>query len=320
MDVICCILKKEDRSDLCCHLYQIPFWEGYSMCKAEYDITYGDLNPTFLFSWTHRRTEDESNYHSHEFIELVIILRGEGNFVINGEKLLVKEGDMILLNPGTYHKSLVGTGCARGATECYVAFTDVDFKGCERGYLPLFKGKDLIMSMPDGLKQDIFRLCGAIEKEYQTYETGRYFMLKAYLIQVLCLIQREEHEERVEVEQKGYIFRSVNKKYVVRKIKKYLDEHYREKVSLDQIADNMYLSPVYISKLFKHETGDTPINYLIDLRMEKAREIIEQDPAASIQAVALAVGYEDAYHFSKLFKKHYGMSPLHYKTQYTKQS
>lgn len=290
------------------------------MCKAEYDITYGDLNPTFLFSWTHKRTEDENNYHAHEFIELVIILRGEGNFVINGEKHSVKEGDIILLNPGTYHKSLVGTGSAQGATECYVAFTDVDFKGCERGYLPLFEGKNLIMAMPEGLRQDIFRLCGAIEKEYQTHETGRYFMLKAYLIQVLCLIQREEHEEREEVEQKGYIFRSVNKKYVVRKIKKYLDEHYREKVSLDQIAANMYLSPVYISKLFKHETGDTPINYLIDLRMEKARELIEQDSAASIQAVALAVGYEDAYHFSKLFKKHYGMSPLHYKTQYTMHS
>lgn len=288
------------------------------MCKEQYDITYGDLNPTFLFTWNHSRVEDESNYHSHEFVELVVILKGEGTFFINGKEHPVKEGDLVLLNPGTYHKSLLKKDAVKGTTECYLAFTDVDFKDCERGYLPLFKDQSLIMTMPDGLKKDIFKLCGAIEKEYQTYETGRYFMLKAYLIQVLCLIQRMQKEEREESEQKGCIFRSVNKKYVVRKIKKYLDEHYQEKVSLDQIAANMYLSPVYISKLFKNETGDTPINYLIDLRMEKARVIMEQDPSSSIQAVALAVGYEDAFHFSKLFKKHYGMSPLHYKTQYTK--
>ena len=67
-------------------------------------------------------------------------------------------------------------------------------------------------------------------------------------------------------------FKTVNnRKYIVDKIKKYMEEHYREKISLDQIATNMYLSPFYISKLFKSETGDTPINYLINLRMTKAK-------------------------------------------------
>ena len=77
----------------------------------------------------------------------------------------------------------------------------------------------------------------------------------------------------------------------------------------------MYLSSYYISKLFKNETGDTPINYLIRLRMKKAGELLEEDPTLSIQTVAAAVGYEDAYHFSKLFKKYYGLSPLYYKAR-----
>ena len=77
----------------------------------------------------------------------------------------------------------------------------------------------------------------------------------------------------------------------------------------------MYLSPYYISKIFKSETGDTPINYLISLRMEHAREILDQDPEASIQTVAAAVDMRHAYHFSKRFKKYYGLSPLYYKEE-----
>ena len=112
-----------------------------------------------------------------------------------------------------------------------------------------------------------------------------------------------------------YEFKSVNKKYVVQQIMHYMETHYKEKISLDQIAANMYLSSFYISKIFKSETGDTPINYLISLRMQKARELLDENPEQSIQAVAMAVGYEDAYHFSKLFKKYFGLSPLYYKAR-----
>ena len=89
----------------------------------------------------------------------------------------------------------------------------------------------------------------------------------------------------------------------------YFSDHYAEKISLDQIAENMYLSPFYISRIFKSETGDTPIRYLIDIRLEHAKEILESGNYTSIQEVAAQVGYDDAYHFSKLFKKKYDVPP-----------
>ena len=144
-------------------------------------------------------------------------------------------------------------------------------------------------------------------------------MLKSYLIQVICLLcryQKQELEEDVKRQYAPrYEFKSVNKKYVVQQIMHYMETHYKEKISLDQIAANMYLSSFYISKIFKSETGDTPINYLISLRMQKARELLDENPEQSTQAVAMAVGYEDAYHFSKLFKKYFGLSPLYYKAR-----
>lgn len=75
----------------------------------------------------------------------------------------------------------------------------------------------------------------------------------------------------------------------------------------------MYLSPFYLSRLFKHETGDTPMNYLIRVRMRRAGELLRTQKHTSIQDVARCVGYEDAYHFSKAFKKHYGMPPSKYR-------
>lgn len=85
-----------------------------------------------------------------------------------------------------------------------------------------------------------------------------------------------------------------------------------KKISVDDIARSTYLSTTYITKIYKEVTGDTPINYLINLRLEKARDILEEGHF-SIQAVAKKVGYDDPYYFSKLFKKKFGCSPSSYK-------
>ena len=146
-----------------------------------------------------------------------------------------------------------------------------------------------------------------MEAEKASCKPGRYVMMKAYLMQFLMLIIREECAP---VERSGgYAFESVNKKYVVEQMVNYFEDHYSEKISLDQIAENMYLSPFYISKIFKSETGDTPIRHLINIRLEKAKELLEQGYDGSIQEIAALVGYDDAYHFSKLFKKRFGVPP-----------
>ena len=146
-----------------------------------------------------------------------------------------------------------------------------------------------------------------MEAENAVRRQGRYFMMKAYLMQMLLLVIRERCEPMERPV--GCAFESANKKYVVEQIMNYIEDHYSEKISLDQIAENMYLSPFYISRIFKSETGNAPIRYLINIRLEKAKELLEGGYEGSIQEVAAQVGYDDAYHFSKLFKKRYGISP-----------
>ena len=172
--------------------------------------------------------------------------------------------------------------------------------------MPLPNG-ECVLHTTGELSQRLFRLCSSMEAENAVRRQGRYFMLKSYLIQMLLLVIREQCEPMERP--RGCDFETANRKYVVDKIVEYIEDHYNEKISLDQIAENMYLSPFYISRIFKSETGSAPIRRLINIRLEKAKELLEGGYQGSIQEVAAMVGYDDAYHFSKLFKKRYGVSP-----------
>lgn len=101
----------------------------------------------------------------------------------------------------------------------------------------------------------------------------------------------------------NFSLESSEKQNIVKSIINYMND-----ISLEKISKNMYLSSVYISKIFKEEIGDSAINHLIKIRLSKAEELLK-DTTVPIKVVVQEVGYNDAYHFSKLFKKYYGVSP-----------
>lgn len=267
-----------------------------------------DLNPTFLYTWkgTRDKNRDEASYHSHNHLELALVLSGEGRYRVEDGIIFVKEGDVLILNPGVRHQALACPEAETPATEFFAGAADFQISGCPQNALPMPEGGHVLHTGGE-LWQKLFKIYSAMEAEKAVCRQGRYFMLKAYLIQMILLIIREECKPADQ--QGGDTLESVNRKYIVDRIVNYFEDHYNEKISLDQIAENMYLSPFYISKVFKSETGDTPIRHLINIRLEKARERLAGGWAGSIQEVAASVGYDDAYHFSKLFKKRYGISP-----------
>ncbi len=266
-----------------------------------------ELNPTFLFTWKGTRHKDEEWYHSHDYLELAFVMSGAGRYRIAEKMYDVKEGDLLIFNPGVKHQALLPEGKDVGTTEFFVGFSEVQMQGMYKNYIPLSTEGNILHTGGE-LRQKLFKICSAMETEKTLSGQGRYFIMKAYLMQMLVHVIRALSEP-VEVAPSGYSFESVNKKYVVEQIVNYFEDHYSEKISLERIAENMYLSTFYISKIFKSETGDTPIHHLINIRLEKAREILEKRPGMNIKEVAAMVGYDDAYHFSKQFKKHYGISP-----------
>lgn len=265
-----------------------------------------ELNPTFLFTWTGtRESGKDEEYHSHDIVEMAFVMSGTGRYRADGEVFSIREGDLLIFNPGVKHQALYCPDAEVHATEFFVGFSDVQFQGIPMNTMPLPDGA-LRLHTTGELRRKLYRIITLMQEEKAVYRQGRYFMMKAYLMQMILLVIREQCEP-VELS-KGRAFESASKKYVVEQIISYFEDHYSEKISLDQIAENMYLSPFYISKIFKSETGDTPIRRLIDIRLEKAMELLEDGWQGSIQEVAAKVGYDDAYHFSKLFKKRYGIS------------
>lgn len=274
------------------------------------DITVEDLNPSIFWCSRVRESKD-GTYHMHENnLELAFVLSGQGQYIVDGKTYNVKPGDMIICNPGVKHQSIV-TDPNNPVLEFVCGFGDIHFAGMPKDFIELPDGQ-ACLSFSSEIRRGISRCCYEIIEENYSVQPGRYYIIKAQVVKILVLIFRTIKGD-VQSEQESTAFESYSKNYVVKKIIKYLQENYDKKISLDQIAGNMYLSPVYISKIFKEKTGDSPINYLIRIRLEKAKEMLEGDGNESIKQIASNVGYDDVYHFSKLFKKYYGISPLNYR-------
>jgi AraC-like DNA-binding protein len=94
----------------------------------------------------------------------------------------------------------------------------------------------------------------------------------------------------------------------IRGVKQYLDQHASRPVTLQALAEKAGLSVPHLCAEFRRCCGDSPINYLIGLRLKQARYLL-LDRGLSVGEIAARVGYDDIYHFSKLFKKHFGVSP-----------
>lgn len=99
---------------------------------------------------------------------------------------------------------------------------------------------------------------------------------------------------------------------VVEKVRRYICEHYTEELTREQIAAAVYLTPDYLSRIFKSETGAYIKDYINELRIDKAKDLLING-TSNISEIASAVGFDNFSYFSTLFKKYVGMSPREFK-------
>lgn len=98
---------------------------------------------------------------------------------------------------------------------------------------------------------------------------------------------------------------------IIHKVKDYIKQHYADEISLNSAAELVYLSPNYLSKVFKEYAGENFIDYLTRVRIEKAKIQLKNNDA-KVYEVAESVGYKSQKYFSRLFKECTGMSPTEY--------
>jgi len=98
----------------------------------------------------------------------------------------------------------------------------------------------------------------------------------------------------------------------VEAVRDYIDRSYMNEIGLTQLADRFHLNPTYLSELFKKTTGSTFSDYVTQVRLGKAAELLG-DPQMRLADIAELVGFANASYLSSVFKKHYGVSPNEYR-------
>jgi len=141
-------------------------------------------------------------------------------------------------------------------------------------------------------------------------ETYRYFQapnyattqqLKDWSIRAIHSISEDAEQELKD-----------NHSTIVRSVKSFVDLHLADDVSLPAIADHVHLHPVYLSKVYKAETGEALTAYVYRLRMEKAAYYLRSSNAKVFE-VAELVGYNNTAYFIRIFKKFYDVTPQEYR-------
>lgn len=95
----------------------------------------------------------------------------------------------------------------------------------------------------------------------------------------------------------------------------YIENNYMHKISFAQLSEELHISRTHLSHLFKRETGESFMNYLVSYRMHKASNLLINTDMP-INEIVIQVGYSDYAHFSKIFKSKMGISPANYRKQY----
>lgn len=272
------------------------------------DISTKNFSPAFLFAIQYTRTAN-GYPHSHDYIELLYIHSGVGKYVIDGTTYEVTKGNILLINPGVDHANIV-TDPAQPLVILALGFFDLHLTGMEENMIA-FPGQSPVLTADHSLQEQVSGLFFRMLAEKEQNFPGKYDMMRCYLSQILLYLIRAYAQPSPE--NHTLTLTSHRRHYVVTAILDYMQEHYSEKLSLEGIASNMYLSPIYLSQLFREETGEPPIHHLIQIRLKKSIQLMKDHPEYSIQKIAAAVGYEDACHFSKIFKKHMHMTPRDYR-------
>jgi len=112
----------------------------------------------------------------------------------------------------------------------------------------------------------------------------------------------------------AFRFATAKNTFLIHKAMKYMMEHFRTDISLEDVAGAVHLNPSYFSSVFKKEAGISFSSYLNQLRIEESKRLLAQS-RSSILNIALDVGFEDQSYFTKVFKTHAKMTPKEYRQQ-----
>jgi two-component system, response regulator YesN len=178
-----------------------------------------------------------------------------------------------------------------------------------------------VMSYSFAASRVLFML-GAAARKYDLYSDDMKKKIWNCQLGIWELTSRERVKEEL-VELAGMITekvsetrRSPNGTAIVENVRQYMDRHYANEISLTSLAEQFHINSAYLSEMFKELVGQNFSDYLVNLRMDKARSLLRDEQLKVIE-IAHLVGYSNSGYFSTVFKKRFGQKPLDYRKSMT---
>ena len=246
--------------------------------------------------------------HWHNEAELTLITKGKGLYQIDLVDYEVKEGDILFIPPLLLH-SVSLNNSEELLSETFVFH--MNFLGgnstdiCSTRYLTPIMNQEI--SLPYLITPEhpayvsLQKLFNQITSLYDETIIGYELALKALFLQAVFLLL--QYSEKKSVSETGT---SSDK---LKQVLDYIELHYEESISVSELARLCYFSDSHFMRFFKKHMNMTCVEYLNNLRLEKAVELFEQGNS-SILDVSLSVGFHNLSYFHRAFKKKYNMTPL----------
>ena len=165
-----------------------------------------------------------------------------------------------------------------------------------------------LFAVPQKVWNQLYDIVLEMEQEYIQRQKYWELYVGANLRRMFILIYRECGQQMA-----AKVGHSVTVAY---NIMNYIEHHFTEPLTVDKIAEALFLNKNYIAHVFKEETGYSLMGYVITLRINRAKLYLTKTDK-SITAVAVESGYDDFTYFSRQFKKATGMTPSAYRKAYT---
>lgn len=272
------------------------------------DKQWGLFVPTAGYSWTPAHSpnyplaQHPSAYHFQwqqgrilQEFQLLYIIRGEGFFESAAAgRLPIKAGDAFLLFPGVWHR--YAPNPKTGWDEYWIGFDgDVPRRLVREN---VFSPKSPVFS--PGLGKPWHELFTRAIESLELEPVGQHQILAGLAFEMLTRLHALEREEKLEAGLDDTI---------VRKTKYFIMERLKEKIDWEELARDLHVSYSSLRHAFQQHTGFSPYQYQLQLRLDKAKSLLNSTPQ-SVKQIASQIGFDCPYHFSNLFKRKTGLSPV----------
>ena len=252
---------------------------------------------------------------------------GEGELVYEGKKYELRRGDVVFIdcrkayshstgNNYNVDNSRIDSACENPFKKlwslrwCHFygpSMPAIYAKYCERGGLPVIRGTDVACG------DDMAR--GAAFSQYKTLLTDIYTLasssdyirdmrINGKLNDLLTLLMESSWHRGAHT--------NAPKKMEISQVKSFLDEHYKEKLSLESVASHFFIDKHYLARLFKEQYGVTLVTYLQQVRITHAKRMLRFTDK-TIEEIGLECGIGELNYFSRVFKKLEGVSPSEFR-------